>query len=102
MFQFIVYLFSDVYFAFPDLYEVIFCKMRSTPDDPQHIENPACVDGQRVKICKTNPVVEVIVDISHFLLAINSSANVIIYTLRGLLSTLSYLFGFFLTYSVKK
>lgn len=58
--------------------------MRGVPDDPPIImDNPACVDGQRVKICKTNPVVEVIVDISHFLLAINSSANVIIYALRG-------------------
>jgi len=57
--------------------------MRSVPDEPQINDNPACVDGQKVKICKTNPVVEVIVDISHFLLAINSSANVIIYALRG-------------------
>lgn len=69
-----------------DLYEVIFCKMQSVPDELQSVDNPAempCIDGQSVKICKTNPVVEVIVDISHFLLAINSSANVIIYALRG-------------------
>jgi len=62
--------------------------MQSPSEELQGIDNPAempCVEGQSVKICKTNPVVEVIVDISHFLLAINSSANVIIYTLRGTL-----------------
>lgn len=69
-----------------DLYEVIFCKMQSPSDDLQSTDNAAetpCFEGQSGKICKTNPVVEVIVDISHFLLAINSSANVIIYALRG-------------------
>ncbi len=51
----------------PDLYEVVNCGLANRLQEP----------------CKSNTVVDSLIDISHLLLAINSSANFIIYTWRG-------------------
>lgn len=49
----------------PDLYEVVTCRL------------------VKIGFCGHNQVIDSLIDISHLLLAINSSVNVIIYTLRG-------------------
>ena len=56
----------------PDVYEIIYCKRPGTSVD-------------NVKNChhEDRSVINSLVDVSHLLLAINSSVNVIIYTLRG-------------------
>ena len=55
----------------PDLYEVLFCRIGSS--------------GLNSKgLCISHSVIDYIVDVSHLLLAINSSTNVIIYMLKGL------------------
>ena len=50
----------------PDLYEVVHCRLRA----PQ-------------VTCTSHVVVDSLIEVSHLLLAINSSANFIIYTWRG-------------------
>ena len=55
----------------PDVYEVLFCRIGSSGLNSEGL-------------CNNHAVIDYIIDISHLLLAINSSANVIIYTLRGL------------------
>ena len=57
----------------PDCYEVLFCRIGSSGLNSE---------GQ----CINHAVIDYIIDISHLMLAINSSANVIIYTIRGELS----------------
>ena len=76
----------------PDVYEVFTCRLTS-PAPTAAAENEAnlssaCPDKSEKSDltplkCPTTPLIDSIVDISHLLLAINSSANVIIYTLRG-------------------
>ena len=55
---------------FPDIYEVLFCRIGSSGHN---------AEGH----CKNNSTIDIIIDVSHLMLAINSSVNVIIYTLRG-------------------
>ena len=54
----------------PDLYEVIYCRIGTSGLNK---------DG----LCVNNFTIDSIIDVSHLFLAINSSVNVIIYTLRG-------------------
>ena len=61
---------------FPDIYEVLFCRIGSSGHN---------AEGH----CKNNATIDIIIDVSHLMLAINSSVNVIIYTLRG-----KYFIGF--------
>ena len=57
---------------FPDIYEVLFCRIGSS-------------GLNSVGNCKNNSAIDIVIDLSHLMLAINSSVNVIIYTLRGML-----------------
>ncbi|XP_059087497.1 FMRFamide receptor-like [Tigriopus californicus] len=52
----------------PDMYEVAFCRLGNSELMPK---------------CPATPLMASLIDISHLLLAINSSANFIIYTWRG-------------------
>ena len=52
--------------------QVIYCRLSTE----------ALVIGER-GYCKNTPLVENVISFSHFLLAVNSSANFIIYTWRG-------------------
>ena len=54
----------------PDLYEVIYCRIG---------DSGLTKEG----LCVNNYTIDSIIDISHLFLAINSSVNVIIYTIRG-------------------
>jgi hypothetical protein len=54
----------------PDVYEVA-CRLNP--------EAYADTDGE----CPTNVIIDHLIDMSHLLLAINSSANFVIYTWRG-------------------
>jgi hypothetical protein len=55
----------------PDVYEAA-CRLN-------HPEEYADTDGE----CPTNVIIDHLIDMSHLLLAINSSANFVIYTWRG-------------------
>jgi len=70
----------------PDMYEVFTCRITSLSAVPKTVlTGPGCPAVDLVPLkCPTTPLVDSIVDLSHLLLAINSSANVIIYTLRGM------------------
>ena len=59
----------------PDLYEMIYCK----------IGKSGRATGKKAMIweCANDVTIDSIIDLSHLMLAINSSVNVIIYTLRG-------------------
>ena len=54
----------------PDVYEVLFCRIGTTGLNSEGL-------------CVNHKLINDIIDVSHLMLAINSSANVIIYTLRG-------------------
>jgi|FrelakmetLWP11LW_1041352.scaffolds.fasta_scaffold146250_1 hypothetical protein len=83
----------------PDVYEVFTCRITSAVAAPKAasiLTAGADLRGCPEKAadlaplkCPTTPLVDSIVDLSHLLLAINSSANVIIYTLRGIISFLN-------------
>ena len=60
----------------PDLYEMIYCRI-GTSGLRKQVKNVRDWD------CTVGIVIDSIIDISHLMLAINSSVNVIIYTLRG-------------------
>ena len=80
----------------PDLYEMIYCRIGTTgrmdpanhtytsPQGPSTSKHQGKnLDTEQLGDCKYNGTIDTIIDISHLLLAINSSVNVIIYTLRG-------------------
>ena len=62
----------------PDLYEMIYCRIGTSGLRKQE-KNVRRGDWD----CTVGIVIDSIIDISHLMLAINSSVNVIIYTLRG-------------------
>ena len=62
----------------PDLYEMIYCRIGTSGLRKQE-KNVRAGDWD----CTVGIVIDSIIDISHLMLAINSSVNVIIYTLRG-------------------
>jgi hypothetical protein len=55
----------------PDMYEVIYCRLGNQAN---------LKDGYK---CPTTTIIDNLIDLSHLLLAINSSANFFIYTWRG-------------------
>ena len=80
-----------------DVYEVFTCRittgsLQTQKSNSVGMPGSADIRGCAEKTdlvplkCPTTPLVDSIVDLSHLLLAINSSANVIIYTLRGKLN----------------
>ena len=73
----------------PDLYEVIYCRWgggHQEQEDDEGGQDQGGEEGEQEKAekgCEISPFIEKMVHISHFLLAINSSANFIIYSWRG-------------------
>ena len=68
----------------PDLYEMIYCRIGTSGRLEQTTyegENPD--DGH---YCRYNDKMDTLIHLSHLLLAINSSVNVIIYMFRGIFS----------------
>ena len=78
----------------PDIYEVVTCRLGSNQANDTSKWSAAFAgsnwtaadEGRGAKggaKCQSNYYIDMIIDISHLLLAINSSANFIIYTWRG-------------------
>ena len=65
----VLFIFCQSIKVIPDIYEVITCRFRSS--------------NVSLTKCPTTDLMEKLIDISHLLLAINSSANFVLYTWRG-------------------
>ena len=64
----VVFIVCQSFKIVPDLYEVLIC--------------PRNEDGEANEECMSSPVIEAIIDLSHLMLAINSSVNFFIYVLN--------------------
>ena len=82
-------------------FQVIYCRLPMKQSEEDEI-NAAPASNASVEECEITSFIEKIVSISHFLLAINSSSNFIIYTWRGENGTAKYRVSdlFFLVYRV--
>jgi hypothetical protein len=65
----VVFIFCQSFTIVPDLYEVLVC--------------PTNDDGGPSEQCMSSPFIEAIIDLSHLMLAVNSSVNFFIYILHG-------------------